>query len=224
MAATTVNARSSLTNGVSFGKQYTVLSADLTAKDLIFDFGVNYNIVGIVNVRASTGINKVLTGLRITYPAVGKIELSEGYVAAINEVSTVTALANTSGSLNGKYFTLNSPTVGYYIWFSTNGTGVDPAVGGRTGINVDLAAGDSTATVVATAIKTVLDGGSVFTTTRSTATLTITNVVAGAATDVGAGDSGFTVANATQGANASDPSAFNFAADDVVTIIAQRAN
>lgn len=49
-----------------------------------------------------------------------------------------------------------------------------------------------------------------------------TNAVAGAATNVGAGNSGFTVAVDTAGADEVDGSTFDFAENDVISIIAQR--
>ena len=42
--------------------------------------------------------------------------------------------------LAGDYFTFNNPatSVNYYIWFTVNGSGADPAISGATGLKVNL--------------------------------------------------------------------------------------
>jgi hypothetical protein len=221
MAATTISVRP--TNGVSFGLDYTVTAQDVIDRSILFDFGVEYPLTPIVSIKDSTGAAKALTGLQITsHPTSGAILLDEAITEAVAEVSTITAilndvisseaevttvgcLANTSGSLNGKYFTISSPTVDYYVWYSTDGTGVDPSVADHTGINVDLPAGDSTDAEVASATEVVLDaysGSAVFSSTATLADLEITNLVEGDATDATAGDSGFSITIDNQGVDA----------------------
>lgn len=53
--------------------------------------------------------------------------------------SDITLVADSSGSLNNTYFTFNTAgdLIGYYVWFNINSAGTDPAVAGRTGIEVD---------------------------------------------------------------------------------------
>ena len=48
-----------------------------------------------------------------------------------------------------EYFEASSETVGYYIWYTVDAVGVDPAIVGRTGINVVINSTDTT-TLVAT--------------------------------------------------------------------------
>ncbi len=115
-------------------------------------------------------------------------------------VNTVVSVGDTAGSLNNKYFFINSTTVGYYVWFNVNSAGTDPAIAGKTGIEVDVATGASGATVAA-ALKVAIDAqAGIFTSGSVTgATLVITNVVAGSATaavDVNTGD---TITHATFG-------------------------
>ncbi len=51
---------------------------------------------------------------------------------------------NSNGNpMNGKYFTFNTVSTGFYVWYKVDGVGTDPAVGGRTGILVDLHALDN---------------------------------------------------------------------------------
>lgn len=125
-------------------------------------------------------------------------------VPAVAEISGVDTVANTTGSLDGLYFIISSTTVDYYVWYSTNGTGADPAVALKTGINVDLIVGDSTDAEVATQTKTVLDAlnaGATFSVAITSGNeMAVTNITAGLADDAGAATSTFTVATDTQGA------------------------
>lgn len=72
-----------------------------------------------------------------------------------NFYSVFTVLTTVATSLAGKYFLFSSTTANYYIWFKVDGTGSDPAVGGRTGIELDVSAvftAQEVARVVARAI------------------------------------------------------------------------
>jgi hypothetical protein len=133
-------------------------------------------------------------GLRLTLPT---------SVSAVAEVSSVTAVADVAGSLNSKYFLINSPSVGYYVWYDINSSGVDPALPGKTGLVVAAATG-ATAAQIATATRAVLDAHAAFVCPAPVgAVMTVTNAVAGAASDTAAGNSGFTVSTTTQGVSAS---------------------
>lgn len=63
---------------------------------------------------------------------------------------------STASGLGGKYVLLSSPTVDYYAWFDENNTDTDPAVAGRTAIEVNYAASAS-ASAIATAFQTAVD-------------------------------------------------------------------
>ncbi len=120
--------------------------------------------------------------------------------AGVAEVSTVVCTADVSGSLNSKYFLVNTATdaIQYYVWLNVNSLGVDPAISGKTGVEVAVATSAS-ANTIATAVAAALDALAGFVSTASTATVTITNAVVGSTTDIAAGNSGFTVAVTTQG-------------------------
>lgn len=74
---------------------------------------------------------------------------------------SVTTVADVAGSLGGTYFDLNAqdPTfesqVSHYVWFNT-GASSDPAVSGKTGIEVTITSGD-TAAAVASAMVTAIN-------------------------------------------------------------------
>lgn len=57
------------------------------------------------------------------------------------EITFITPTA--ASGLAGKYFFISSTTTDYYVWFKESGTGTDPAIGGRTGIEVAVNTGDT---------------------------------------------------------------------------------
>lgn len=71
-----------------------------------------------------------------------------------SQVTDITTVADSSNSLSGKYFLISSDGVDYYVWYNT-GASSDPAVGGRTGIEVEIDIND-TAAVVAYKTATAL--------------------------------------------------------------------
>lgn len=116
--------------------------------------------------------------------------------------SLIETVADTAGSLAGTYFTINSTfnQQQFYIWFQVNGVGINPNIVGYTGIEVDLLTNDS-ADVVAENIELALaDYSDIFTVSRSTNELTITNNQFGPTNGAAAGTSGFTVTDLQEGA------------------------
>ncbi len=86
-------------------------------------------------VRITNKINGVVTatgagdsGFTITQIQAGTVSLPE-----ITDITTTSAAA-----LAGKHFLISSTATNYYIWFTVDGVGTDPAIGGRTGIKIAL--------------------------------------------------------------------------------------
>lgn len=83
------------------------------------------------------------------------------------EQTCVTAVADSSGSLDATYFTLSAPaSIGgteglFYVWIDVDNSSVDPAPAGRTGIEVDIAT-DDTAITVAAAIQAAVEANGNF--------------------------------------------------------------
>ncbi len=73
------------------------------------------------------------------------------------EISDVTLAGDTSGSRNNTYWTFNTAgdLYSYYVWYNINAAGTDPAVSGKTGIEVAGATGAS-ATTLATATRAAI--------------------------------------------------------------------
>lgn len=118
----------------------------------------------------------------------------------IQEVTQIVCVADIAGSLNSKYFLYNTPSVNYYVWIDVASAGVDPAIAGRTGIQVAIASG-ATNTAVATAVTAAMDALSTIAATRVSATVTATNAADGAVTNAvdGTAATGFTITTPTQG-------------------------
>lgn len=98
-----------------------------------------------------------------------------------------------SSNLNSKYFLLSDANDAhlYYVWINVNSQGVDPAIAGRTGVPIAVAAGASAGTIgtaIASAVA-ALNATNSFTTSGTT-TVTITNKVTGPYTPMADGTTG----------------------------------
>ena len=151
--------------------------------------------------------NTVSIALVLKEAAIAQMQrlLQAGGEAAtpVAEVTSVTCVADVAGSLNSKYFLINSAldAIQYYVWFNVNSVGVDPAVSGKTGVEIELATAASASTA-ATAVASALEALEGFTASASGAVVTVTNSAVGGATDAEDVDSGVTIAVITQGVSA----------------------
>lgn len=133
-----------------------------------------------------------------------RLNTVEGIASAnTSERSLVTMVADVAGSLGGKYFTVSTAK---YVWYNT-GASADPAPGGAfvTGIQVDITAGDDAKTI---AMKTARALHSTYPASfNGTNQLLIVDSAATNVTDIGAGNSGFTVS--VEQAGGATPAAVN---------------
>ena len=160
-----------------------------------------------------TGTN-ILDALRTGNTVAFSLTLKEANVAKLTElleyggsvgtaqpeITTVTCVADVAGSLNNKYFYINSAldAVEYYVWMNVNAAGTDPAIAGKTGVEITLATSASASTVAA-AVAAALDALGGFGAVDAGAVVTVTNAVNGSTTDASAETSGFTLAVTQQG-------------------------
>ena len=163
---------------------------------------------GDILYRQTDGTGNLLE--KLTIGSTGEVLQVTG--TPIAEISTVTTVADTAGSLNNTYFLLNSPTTAYYFWYDVSGGGTDPGTVSpipadlfindslKTGVTVAITTGDS-ASSVATTTDGVISGLSDFGTVLAAPLITITNAAVGAADDAADGTSatGFTIATTTPG-------------------------
>jgi len=110
------------------------------------------------------------------------------------EATTITTVADVAGSLAGTYFTINSgqDETEYYVWYKVSGSGVDPAVSGKTPVLVEIATNDS-ANTVASATRAKLNQLSDFTVTGATNQVIATCVKKGITANATAATSGFSL-------------------------------
>lgn len=153
-----------------------------------------------------TGVN-VSIAVALKETSTSQLQTALGYagdtVTAEAEVTTVTTVADVSGSLDGTYFTLNSAgdATNYYVWIDVAAGGNDPAPAGLTGIQVSVATND-TADDVATAVASAVTGNADFGASASGSVVTITHAATGGATNAADVDSGFTIAITNEGIGA----------------------
>lgn len=75
---------------------------------------------------------------------------------------TIIYLDAGSTIVDGDYFTINSPTTDYYVWFAVDGVGNNPNVGGKVGIRVDISSVDPIGTVTSN-VASALNSSGAFT-------------------------------------------------------------
>ncbi len=118
------------------------------------------------------------------------------YTSTATGVQTITTVADVAGSLNSKYFLLNSANGGtnYYVWINVASGGVDPMVAGRTGVPVAISTSD-TANTIATAVASAIDALATFVAPAPGANvITVTNSASGPFTPASDFNTGFTFA------------------------------
>jgi hypothetical protein len=156
------------------------------------DFGITfttYNLSSSPALPSSVVTDVVADGNNIFIGTTNGVVVSYDNMASVivytasgaAETTTIKTITDTTVSLQSKNWLLSSTTTDYYVWYNVGGGGVDPAVVGRTGIEVSLVAGSS-ASAVASATAAVLNGynsGTVFSTAVTGSTITVTAVVAG---------------------------------------------
>lgn len=153
---------------------------------------------------AGTKTSACIFGLHIK-DTLGKVTAS-GITGNVAEISTVTCIASDGSNLSGKYFEFdvvdadgNNPLIKYYCWIDINNGSADPSVTGRTGVEVDIAAGAVAASAVATAVANAINALDDCGAAAVDTVVTITNGTAGAVDDAHDVDTGFTIAVTTDG-------------------------
>lgn len=132
----------------------------LTGSDLLFDAdcGIEYRhkdvwwIAGVHLNNYTVVVTNTNDGA-VTAPTVGT--LGTTVTLTIHQVGDAThpeifymqfnGLPSTPANYTGKYFLCSSTSADHYVWYKVDGVGTDPAVGGRTGILVELSSWHLTA-------------------------------------------------------------------------------
>jgi len=123
-------------------------------------------------------------------------------VGTISEQTKITCTADENSDLNGTYFNISTPSANYYVWYDVNDSGaagLDPNPGG-TGIKVSTVITNDSSSIIANETKNALEaylGGDIFSVSRSTSKITITNkekgITANATDGIGQYATNFTI-------------------------------
>jgi len=119
------------------------------------------------------------------------------------EVTKIICVADSSLSLQSKYFTISGmgsdfEQNDYYVWIDVDNGGTDPEPSSATGIEVNIGEDDS-GSQVATAVSTAIALKADFSTSVSTTNVTVTNAVRGSTTNAANVNAGFTITTETAG-------------------------
>jgi hypothetical protein len=155
----------------------------------------------------SQGIGRIIDTTTILDLPVGdysfKVMFDSGAAVGVAEVTSITCLADVANSLSGKYWLLDSPINHYYVWYNT-GSSTDPAVFGRTGIQVVISTGASNQAVrdaTILAIDALADFVSIA--PGGPALVRVTNVATGNVLNASDWNTGFTISVSTPGSGGS---------------------
>ncbi|NDD83947.1 hypothetical protein EBZ38_06680 [bacterium] len=164
------------------------------------------NLLGVQNMLDSFNI---LTPPKILFTD-GTTTRTYTFVTGVKQqvqVVCVDVSGNISSSGAGEYFLINSAynLKEYYIWYNVvGGTNTDPAISGKTGIEVVVESTDLAAAVAQKTADAINSNSFDFTVTVSAPNITITNADNGTST-YGTGTSPFTLSTVTTG-RGEDPS------------------
>lgn len=114
-----------------------------------------------------------------------------------NEETEITCNAGSTLS-GGEYFTISSVSTDYYVWYTVDATGTDPAVTNHTGIQVDILSTDAN-TAVASKTATEINDNTDFYATPSSNVVTVSNNESGEVADAEDNDTGFSISTTNQG-------------------------
>ena len=139
---------------------------------------------------------------------VGDYKLGIWYIAsapsthdAVAEITNITCFKQSTLS-GGEYFYISNTATDFYVWFDLDNGSSDPAISGRTGVEIDVTTDDSASTI-ATAVKTAIDALTDLSATVSGATVTVTNDSTGAVKSIALDvDSGVLINVTTDGQGA----------------------
>jgi len=130
--------------------------------------------------------------------ASGAIDFTLDGTLGTQEDTDIQCEADSSGSLNNKYWWLFTSTTSYYIWYNVNSAGSDPDPTPPTGaptttVGIEVAVvTDATADAVASATQSEIDSEDDFSATVITDTVTVIHSGAEAVRDAEDGNTGWT--------------------------------
>jgi len=146
---------------------------------------MDLNLLGVTQMIADYA-NSVIPTVTVTNGTVNNT-----YKFILGTQQTVQATAIAGATLGGTYWLVSSTDTDYYVWYNT-GASVDPAISGRTGIEVAITIADTATQVAIATYNKLVTYIADFIITRVVDLLTIQNLNVGYVTAASAGTSGFT--------------------------------
>lgn len=147
----------------------------------------------VLNLDSTTAAGGTYSSAISVYDTMGTshtLNLTYTKQAGVAAVDSVTTGAGNTAGLAGSYWTISNPTTDYYVWYTVDGAGANPAPVGRTGIPVAVLSTDTAAQVATkTAAAIAAASGTPFTASAVGAAVTITDTANGPATAPAAGTS-----------------------------------
>lgn len=133
-------------------KDPSYLDASLADKIQHEDLANAKRVIDVDNV-----VEQYWSRAEVTYDGNNSATNAKFYVDDLQEITKVKFVSDVAGSLNNKYFLLNSglDKNQYYVWYNVGGTGTDPNVTNRTGIEIPINFNEQD-TVIALATKLII--------------------------------------------------------------------
>jgi len=149
---------------------------------------------------ANTQVPSYFDRVDVTYDSNDSVSQATFYKDVGNEKTSILTVADVNSSLQNKYFYIYSANdiTKYYVWFNVDGLGSDPTPVGSTGIEVPISSNDP-ASIIALAIKLVINANSNFTASKSKKTVTIENTSPGNTSNSIDFNTGFTISTPFNG-------------------------
>lgn len=172
-------------------KNYTFYANTKTRFSQLID------LLGVVNMITDYN-NSITPKLTISN---GVTTHTYSFVTGLQEISTITTVADVAGNLAGKYFDISSANDfdQFRFYYIVSGTGSAPASGGRTLVPIYINTGDSNTLVANKTAEVISSYNQQFNVGVVGHIITVTTVGFGPTTDLSAGTSGFAVAVTQQG-------------------------
>lgn len=171
------------------------------ARDIIVDITTGDSVTVLAQKTASTlNSDSKFTGTDQTGLAVIQSStIGNKTDATAGDSGLGVSISDGVSNLNNQYFLLNSAVdrTEYYVWFDFNSTGVDPAIAGKTGIEVDFTLSDTYEYLMGR-ISTTIGALDDFT-TEYDAKVFIQTAGIGVTTSTTDGNSGTTISTITEG-------------------------
>lgn len=132
------------------------------SNDYMLNRGIGFKLNGVIGITgqysSSGNLLQVLTFEEsVDVNFLSTVSMSQNIKTFIDTVAnpftwTVTVVSAPSES---QYFLYSSGSTDYYGWFTVDGVGTDPAIGGRTGVEIAIATGQTTTVIAEIIAETI---------------------------------------------------------------------